>query len=192
MRVELALRHCRVIAMCASRRGERIAAAVARSERVSGVVGGCRLEGLAHAADVRARGGGAEPAPLQAVRQGGDAHPQPLPCALPGAVRVPAVPRHIHALRQPAHALQVQASRVQPRHAQVRAPRAAAAARARAATAAPARADVRQPPGRGFRLIVHVLARLRRSVSSRLGQHGLSLLMCQNFNGPSRVETLPI
>lgn len=155
------------------------------------MVGGCRLEGLAHAADVRARGGRAEPAPLQAVRQGGDPHPQPLPCALPWAVRVPAVPRHVHALRQPAHALQVQAPRVQPRHAQVRAARAAAAARARAAAAAPARAAVRQPPGRGLRLIVHVLARLRRSVSSRLGQHGLSLLMCQNFNGPSRVETLP-
>lgn len=134
------------------------------------MVGGCRLEGLAHAADVRARGGRAEPAPLQAVRQGGDAHPQPLPRALPGAVRVPAVPRHVHALRQPAHALQVQAPRVQPRHAQVRAPRAPAAprARARAAAPAPARADVRQPPGRGLRLIVHVLARLRRSVSSRL------------------------
>lgn len=133
---------------------------------MSALVGGCRLEGLAHAADVRARGGRAEPAPLQAVRQGGDPHPQPLPCALPGAVRVPAVPRHVHALRQPAHALQVQAPRVQPRHAQVRAAR--AAARARAAAAAPARAAVRQPPGRGLRLIVHVLARLRRSVSSRL------------------------
>lgn len=155
------------------------------------MVGGCRLEGLAHAADVRARGGRAEPAPLQAVRQGGDPHPQPLPCALPGTVRVPAVPRHVHALRQPAHALQVQAPCVQPRHAQVRAARAAAAARPRVAAAAPARAAVRQPPGRGLRLIVHVLARLRRSVSSRLSQHGLSLLMCQNFNGPSRVETLP-
>lgn len=121
---------------------------------------GCRLEGLAHAADVRAGGGRAQPAPVQAVRQGGDAHPQPLSRALPGAVRVSAVPRHVHALRQPAHALQVQTPRVQPRHAQVRAAR---AARARAA----ARAAVRQPAGRGLRLIVHVLARPRRSVSAR-------------------------
>lgn len=120
---------------------------------------GCRLEGLAHAADVRARGGRAEPAPLQAVRQGGDAHPQPLSRAFPGAVRVPAVPRHVHALRQPAHALQVQAPRVQPGHAQVR-------AAARAAPGAAARAALRQPPGRGLRLIVHVLARPRRSVSA--------------------------
>lgn len=97
---------------------------------------------------------------MQAVREGGDAHPQPLSRALPGAVRVPAVPRHVHALRQPADALQVQAPRVQPRYAQVRDAR---AARARAA----ARAAVRQPPGRGLRLIVHVLARPRRSVSVR-------------------------
>lgn len=114
---------------------------------------------MAHAADVRARGGRAQPAPVQTVRQGGDAHPQPLPRALPGPLRVPAVPRHVHALRQPAHALQVQAPRVQPGHAQVRA---AARARARAA-----RLALRQPPGRGrLRLIVHVLARLRRSVSA--------------------------
>lgn len=96
---------------------------------------------------------------MQAVRQGGDAHPQPLSRALPGAVRVSAVPRHVHALRQPAHALQVQTPRVQPRHAQVRAAR---AARARAA----ARSALRQPAGRGLRLIVHVLARPRRSVSA--------------------------
>lgn len=121
---------------------------------------GCRLEGLAHAADVRARGGRAEPAPVQAVREGGDAHPQPLSRALPRAVRVPAVPRHVHALRQPAHALQVQAPRVQPRHAQVRAARAAQ-------PRALARAALRQPPRRGLRLIVHVLARPRRSVSAR-------------------------
>lgn len=95
---------------------------------------------------------------MQAVRQGGDAHPQPLSRALPGAVRVPTVPCDIHALGQPAHALQVQTPRVQPRHAQVRD---AARARGRAA----ARAAVRQPPGRGLRLIVHVLARPRRSVS---------------------------
>lgn len=94
---------------------------------------------------------------MQAVRQGGDAHPQPLSRALPGAVRVSAVPRHVHALRQPAHALQVQAPRLQPRHAQVRAGGARAAAAPRAA--------LRQPPRRGLRLIVHVLARLRRSVS---------------------------
>lgn len=103
-----------------------------------------RLEGLAHAADVRARGGRAQPAPLQAVRQGGDAHPQPLPRALPGPLRVPAVPRHLHALRQPAHALQVQAPRLQPRHAQVR----------RAAARAPAPARVRQrAPRRRLRLM---------------------------------------
>lgn len=59
--------------------------------------GCCRLQGVAHAADVRARGGRVEPAPLQAVRQGGDSHPQPLPRALPGPLRVPAVPRHLHA-----------------------------------------------------------------------------------------------
>lgn len=132
---------------------------------------GCRLEGLAHAADVRARGGRAQPAPLQAVRQGGDAHPQPLPRALPGPLRVPAVPRHVHALRQPAHALQVQAPRVQPRHAQVRGAR-AASARARA------RAALRQPAGRGLRLIVHVLARPRRSVSASPRQPRLCRCSC--------------
>lgn len=93
------------------------------------------------------------------MRQGGDAHPQPLSRALPGPLRVPAVPRHVHALRQPAYALQVQTPRVQPRHAQVRA---AAAAGRRAA-----RAAVRQPAGRRLRLIVHVLARPRRSVSAQ-------------------------
>lgn len=104
---------------------------------------GCRLEGLAHAADVRARGRRAQPAPLQAVRQGGDAHPQPLPRALPGPLRVPAVPRHLHALRQPAHALQVQTPRVQPRHAQVR----AACATARGSACGAARAALCEPPG---------------------------------------------
>lgn len=90
---------------------------------------------------------------MQAVRQGGDAHPQPLPRALPGAVRVPAVPRHVHALRQPAHALQVQAPRVQPRHAQVRA--AAAAGRA-----VRGRRRRRGAAGRRLRLMVAAAAAL--------------------------------
>lgn len=106
------------------------------------------------------------------MRQGGDAHPQPLPRALPRALRVPAVPRHLHALRQPAHALQVQAPRVQPRHAQVRAARAARAA-----------AAVREPPGRRLRLIRRLLARRgRRTLRERKreSQHRLYR--------PSRVE----
>lgn len=118
---------------------------------------------MAHAADVRAGRRCAQPAPVQAVRKSGDAHPQPLPRALPGPVRVPAVPRHVHALGQPAHALQVQAPRVQPGHAQVRAAR---RARPRARARPSLRAALRQPPRRRLRLIVRLLARPRRSVSA--------------------------
>lgn len=136
---------------------------------------GCRLEGLAHAADVRARGGRAEPAPVQAVRQGGDAHPEPLPRALPGPVRVSAVPRHVHALRQPAHALQVQASRVQPRHAQVRA---GAAARAAAA--------LREPPGR--RRNLRLIRRLPPAAWRLSARRPPLVDVSATLHRPSRVE----
>lgn len=101
------------------------------------------------------------------MREGGHSHQEPLSRALPWTVRVPAMPSHLHALGQPAHALQVQASGLQPRHAQVRG-RAGGRGRgrgrgwrSRASRSSCAAAVVREPPGRGLRLIVRVPAPAR-------------------------------